>query len=303
MACEIVGVGHCCYDYLCTVEAYPPEDGSTHILKIEHQGGGAVGTALVAASKLGHSVGVIANWGDDETGRLIQEGFESAGVSLAGAEVIPGVQSCVSYVMVHPENGTRTKFPCRDAAPPVRWTEAQKALLRNAGILHLDGTRYDNALRAAQLARSYGVPVSLDACSIQEDNEKNRALVSLTDILIMNARYPVRVAGTDDKEKALRYFAALGPRIVVTTAGSQGCTALIDGTVRHFPAYPVQTLDTTGAGDVFHGAFLSAWLREMSVPDCLRYASAAAALKCTQMGGRAGIPTHEAVLAFLASRA
>ncbi|MEA5143937.1 MAG: PfkB family carbohydrate kinase [Oscillibacter sp.] len=302
MSCQIVGVGHCCYDFLCTVEQYPPEDGSTHILQIEHQGGGAAGTALVASSRLGIPSGIIASWGDDETGRLIREGFEDENVCVTGAEIVPGGQSCVSYVMVHPENGTRTKFPCRDVLPPLHWSEAQKELLRGADVLHLDGTRYENALRAAQLARSYGVTVSLDGCTVQPDNEKNLALVGLTDILIMNARYPFRVAGTDDTEKALRYFAALGPRVVITTGGSQGCTALIDGKLCRFPAYSVQTVDTTGAGDVFHGAFLAAWLRKMDLPDCIRYASAASALKCTKMGGRAGIPTHEAVLAFLQSR-
>lgn len=301
MPCEIVGVGHCCYDYLCTVENYPPEDGSTHILKIENQGGGAVGTAMTAAKRLGASCGVIANWGDDETGRMIRNDFLAEGIDISTAETVPGVRSPVSYVMVNPAGGTRTKFPAVDVLPPVRWTEQQKKMLREASVLHLDGTNYANAVRAAELAHEYGVPVSLDGCRIQPENEKNRALASMADILIMNARYPYRVAETDSLEEALRYFTSLGPGTVISTSGANGCAALIDGQFRRFSSFQVNTVDSTGAGDVFHGAFLTAWLTGMDTADCIRFASAASALKCEHMGGRAGIPNRETVLAFLAS--
>ena len=143
--------------------------------------------------------------------------------------------------------------------------------------------------------------VSLDGCSRQKDNTLNLSLARMADILIMNAVYPRAVSGCADSGAALKFFSELGPKkAVIMTLGGEGCLALIDGEVRHFGAYPVKAVDTTGAGDVFHGAFLARYLEGYSVPDCIRFASAASAMKCTVPGGRAGIPAKESLEAFLA---
>ena len=288
----ILGVGHCCQDFICTVEAYPPEDGSTHILSIDDsQGGGAVATALCAASRLGASCRVMANLGDDGAGDRIVQGFRAFGVDTSLIRRIPGGRSSTSYVMVNPATGSRTKFPFRDSLPPLPFDEEQRGAVRGAAVLHLDGTQYENALCAAEIARDAGVTVSLDGCSRQRDNERNLRLAELADILIMNAAYPFAVSGRNDLEGALRFMAGLGKKqAVVMTAGKDGSYALIDGRVEHIPAFPVNAADTTGAGDVFHGAFLSGWMKTKDVRTCLRFASATAALKCEKPGGRAGIP-------------
>ena len=290
----ILGIGHCCQDFICTVEAYPPEDGSTHILSIDDsQGGGAVATALCAASRLGASCCVMANLGDDAAGDRILWGFRSFGVDASLVRRVAGGRSSTSYVMVDPANGSRTKFPYRDALPPIPFDGEQRRAIAEAAVLHLDGTQYDNALRAAEIAKAAGTPVSLDGCSRHGDNAKNLRLAELADVLIMNAVYPFAVSGRDDLEGALHFMAGLGEkRAVVMTAGKDGSYALIEGKVLHIPAFPVNAVDTTGAGDVFHGAFLVKWLETEDVCACLRFASAAAALKCEKPGGRAGIPTR-----------
>ena len=297
---QIIGVGHCCQDSICMVEAYPPEDGSTHITAIDDsQGGGAVATAMAAASRLGVFTGLIANLGDDSTGDKIIKGFEEYGICTGGIRRITGGRSSSSIVMVNPVKGTRTKFPYRDDLPPVAFDEEQTELLRHARILHLDGTNYNNALHAAELAKEYGVTVSLDGCSMQEDNEKNRRLASLAHILIMNARYPLRVSERKNLEEAMEYMASLGAGTVISTAGAGGCYAWLDGSMKHFVAFPVRAVDTTGAGDVFHGAFLAAWLEGQSTEACIRFASAVSALKCRKPGGRAGIPDRGEAEKFL----
>ena len=295
----IVGVGHCCADHICTIEQYPPEDGSTHITAMEEQGGGAVGTALVAAARLGASARLIGNTGDDAIGDSILDGFRQEQVDTSLVERIPGGRSSSSYVMVDPLRGTRTKFPFHDALPSIIWTEEKKQAVGKAAVLHLDGTQYDNAWAAAQIARAAGVPVSLDGCSMRPDNERNVRLASAADFLIMNARYPLRVSGKDSMEEALLTMARWGPRVVISTCGKDGCFLVQDGQVLHLPAFPVQAVDTTGAGDVFHGAFLAGWLRKMPLLDCIRFASAVSALKCLKPGGRAGIPSLEQVSRFL----
>ena len=298
---QVAAVGHSCLDYLCTVEQYPPEDGSTHITSMTCAGGGAAATAAVAAARLGVSAAVIGLLGDDATGGEIRSLLEQDGVDTRFIRTVPGGRSSVSYVMVDPRRGTRTKFPYPDGLPPIGWDAGQTEAIRHARALHLDGTRYDNALAAAAIAKKAGVLVSLDGCSMQKDNEKNRALAAMSDILIMNYRYPVMVSGIADYEKALLEMASWGPRVVIGTQGERGCLAVMDGAVRRFPAYPVRVADTTGAGDVFHGAFLAAWLQDMGLEGSIRFASAAAALKCEKIGGRAGIPTREVALAFLAA--
>jgi len=90
--------------------------------------------------------------------------------------------------------------------------------------------------------------------------------------------------------------------VVVGTLGAKGCLAVIEGKLRVFPAYPVEAVDTTGAGDVFHGAFLVGWLRGMGLEETIRFASAVSAMKCTRIGGRAGIPSYGDALAFLEAR-
>ena len=181
---QIAGVGHSCLDRLCTIESYPREDDSTHITSIAVQGGGAVATALVAASRLGASTAWIGNAGTDIISSEILRLLEADGVSTAYAARRPDAAGLESFVMVNPQNGSRTKFPERDVNPPIEWTEELSAALKSADILHLDGTNWANAFNAASIARDAGVVVSLDGCSMQADNERNRKLASMADILI-----------------------------------------------------------------------------------------------------------------------
>lgn len=300
MVVEIWGIGHCCQDFSCIVEQYPKEDGSTHILDIDDsQGGGAMATAMVAASRLGATTGIYANLGDDEAGNKILNGLEKDGVYTGLVNRISGGRSSTSYVMVNPENGSRTKFPYHDQLPNLEWSDNFIESLKKSKILHLDGTQYTNALAAARLAKKLGITISLDACSMQADNGKNLELASLADILITNEKYPCRVTEEDTMEKALLKFAQMGPSVVAATMGSRGCLYVKDGEVKHLPAFKVKAIDTTGAGDTFHGAFLSCWLRDKDIEHCLRFASAAAALKCEKQGGRAGIPNRETTEKFL----
>lgn len=296
---QIVGVGHNCLDRLCTVEAYPPEDGSTHITSISVQGGGAVATAMAAVSRLGVPCAMVGNLGDDQEGAEIRQLLEMDGVSTGWISPVTGGRSSVSYVMIDPSHGSRTKFPYPDALPAIVWDEARANVIRHARVLHLDGTQYENALNAARIAKEAGVTVSLDGCSMQKDNACNRALASMADILIMNAKYPTRVSGREDYAEALLEMSSWGPKIVIGTQGAQGCMAVVDGKVITVPAFRVDAVDTTGAGDVFHGAFLVGWLRGMGLLENIRFASAVSALKCTKIGGRAGIPTFSAALELM----
>ena len=295
----ITGVGAAVLDHLNLIEAYPQEDGSTHITQMISQGGGACATAIVAAHRLGMHGQMIASVGDDENGKMILSGLDQEGIDTTMIEIVPSGISPHSEIMVNPETGTRTKFVCNNTLPPIEWNRDQIALIRNSDILHVDGTRYDNAMAAIRIARDNNIPVSVDGCHMEEDRELNRLMASQADILIMNARYPKLVAKTETTEEALEYFAGIGPKVVISTQGTKGCLAWIDGKVEVFPAYSVKAVDSTGAGDVFHGAFLASYMKDGDIRRAVRYASIAAALKCTQVGGRAGIPTDKEICSYL----
>jgi len=292
---DVVGVGHCCQDYLCIVEDYPPEDGSTHITQISSQGGGAVATAMVATSRLGVSSAYIGTLGNDSIGDAIISEFQHEGVDVSGIDRFPNFQSLCSYVMINPKNGTRTKFPYKVPTPPIIWNEQKKEILKQAKILHLDGTHYENALNAAKLAKEFGVIVSLDGCSRQKDNKKNKELASLSDILIMNAVYPMAVSEKSNIKEALLEISTWGPKIVLSTAGAKGVYAVIDSKVYHYKACKAKVVDTTGAGDVFHGAFIAAYIKGKNLDECIAFAQYTAAIKCGQVGGRTGIPDFQTV--------
>lgn len=298
---DLVGVGHICQDHLCVVDAYPPEDGSTRISQIHVQGGGAVATAMVAAARLGCDAALVGHLGADAVGDEIVAELVSEGVDVAALERLADVRSLVSYIMIDPVRGTRTKFPLRDTLPPIAWSAVQRETLLGAKVLHLDATHYENALTAAVLARSNGVLVSLDGSTRQPDNDLNRHLVSVTDILITNAVYPELVTGAPTLQGALLELSRWGPAIVMATVGADGVYAVVDGAVRHYPAFRVNVVDTTGAGDVFHGAFLTAQLRGLELDECITAAQYAAGRKCGRLGGRTGIPDWETVAAALAA--
>ena len=295
----ITGVGAAVLDYLNLIEAYPQEEGSTHITQIIRQGGGACATAVVAAKRLGMYGQMIASVGDDEIGKEILDGLDNEGIDTTMIEVVPGGTSPHSEIMVNPETGTRTKFVCSSTLPPIEWNDDQIAVIKNSDILHVDGTRYDNAMAAIEIAKQNHILVSVDGRHMEKDLEKNRKMAEQADILIMSAPYSRMVSGTGTAEDGLAYFADRGPKVLISTQGTHGGLAWIDGHVEVFPGYSVKAVDSTGAGDVFNGAFIAAYMRGYDVRQAIRYATIAAALKCTQIGGRAGIPTDKEIVSYL----
>ena len=298
---DIAAVGYCCQDIRCTITGYPPEDGEAFILDADRsQGGGAAATAAVTAAKLGCGAAMIANTGDDGTGGQICRELAGYGIDVSCLRRLPGEKGLFSLLLVDAKTGIRTKFPYRDRLPAIDFDGRARAMIKNARVLHIDGTRYDNALRAAEIARENGVPVSMDACVPLPEPRMNQRLLELADIVICDQAYPAAVTGESDPERALRVIAGWGRhRVLMSTAGADGSYLLTESGLYHFPAMPVQAVDTTGCGDVFHGAFLCAWLSDQKTEECIRFASAAAALKARKPGGRMGIPDAAAVQAAL----
>ena len=297
---EVVAVGHLCMDNIFLCEDFPAENSSKHILSYSRHSGGTACQAIVALSRLGVPTGYMSPLGDDEIGKTLYQECEREGVDLSFCQVVPGVTSHFTNVLVNVKRNTRTFLSYHGKFPPMRFGREEREYLAHAELLHLDNTQNANALAAARIAKEHDVTVSLDGSSMDKDPEKNWELAKMADILITNENYPMRLTGIDDQQEALLEMERrLAPKVLIATNGGKGCVCVQDGKVVTYPAYQVRVVDTTGAGDVFHGAFLYGYLHHFDLERCIQFSSAMAAMSCGAVGGRDGIPTLEEVSQFM----
>ena len=299
MKIPVIGTGTAVYDILLKLTSFPAEDTAAGVIEQKTQGGGMTATAMAAVSRLGVDCAFFGNLGDDDTGRKILQGFIDEGINVDGVEMYPGCVNTVSYVLINSKNGSRTFLANKENTPPIELTDTRKQLIDNAEILHIDGGHYEDDVRIVQHAREKGVTISYDACRGEREVKNGCRLLHLCDIVITSADYPAKVCGKETLEENMHELSKYGMKVLITTLGDKGCAALIDGEIRYFNAYKVDVADTTGAGDVFHGAFVYGYYKGFRFEECIRFASATAAIKCTKIGGRSGIPTAEEVFEFI----
>jgi sugar/nucleoside kinase (ribokinase family) len=297
---DVLGIGHAAYDTFGLLETMPPAGTAAWIETLDHQGGGAAAQAMVAAARLGMKAAFAGMVGDDDEGLYLKKDFEREGVNIDGLYIEKKAVTSKAFVMVERRGGRRTIFVHPGSMSALLFNDDLKKLILRSRMIHLDGTVHDLACNAAVFARQQGIPVSLDGCEIRAGPMAARSLVSTVDILIANEDYARQITGLEDPEEAFRGLKETGPHLIIATQGKNGSWLLDGGEIRKFPAYNVPVVDTTGAGDVFHGAFLAAYLRDMPVPEAIRYASACAAINCASLGGRRGIPTREVLERFIA---
>jgi ribokinase len=296
MIFPVVGLGHCTLDILGIIDHYPPVNHKTPIKNFSLQGGGPVATALVTLARFGVKTALISILGNDLIGRVIIEGLEQEGINLERLRVIESRQSPVSFIAVEITTGYRNIFWTRGELPPLELIEADKDFISRAQVLHLDGILIEPSLIAAKWAKEADCRIVLDAGSVREGMDE---LVRKCDILIASENFAEGFTGKQNPAQAASGLKSLGPEIVVITLGERGCYSFSPEGELYIPGYKVKVVDTTGAGDVFHGAFLYGMLQGWPLPMILRFANAAAALKCTGIGGRNPIPTLEQTLSMI----
>ena len=297
---EIIGIGSAVYDTLMVTDSYPEEDTKLQGLETRIQGGGPCATALVAARKLGISVSYRGAVGGDPFGDFLLDDLKHWDVDARDVKVRKDAVSFHSVVLLNKTAGTRTCVWNRGTAEPLRAEEVNEEALSHARVLHLDGHMPDAALYGARFCREHGIKVSLDADGI---NDSIRNLLPYTDWLITSERFAVGYTGEKDTEKAARkVMEALHPEILVVTCGSRGGILMDEKGLRTYACYPVEVLDSNGCGDTFHGAFIAGKIRGMDNEAACRYASAAAAIKCTRLGARYAMADDAECRAFLKAR-
>ena len=298
MAPEIIGLGASCVDELALIPHLPKLDQGCPMLAYDRQGGGPVATAMVTVSRLGGSAGYIGIADSGARGRFIQAEFEKYGVDTSRMKIDPDAISPFSFVLIDRDTGSRSIIFNSGRLPELSLDAEDKEYISQAKVLHLDGAYAPAAIEAAKFAREHEIKVTIDVSGVGPYTEQ---LIRNVDVVVAAKPFPERFTGEAELTRAARQIMDYGPEIVVVTLGEKGAFCVTHNDSFYTPGFVVPVVDTTGAGDVFHGAFAFGLAREWDLRRIIEWSNAVAALKCRKLGGRAGIPTFSEAEAFLIS--
>ncbi|WP_410743059.1 sugar kinase [Citrobacter koseri] len=292
---RVACVGITVMDRIYYVEGLPTEVGKYVAKRYTEVGGGPAATAAVAAAKLGAQVDFIGRVGDDDTGNSLLAELESLGVNTRYTRRYAGAKSSQSAVIVDAK-GERiiVNYPSPDLLHDADWLN--EIDFSQWDVVLADVRWHEGAKRAFTLARRAGVMTVLDGDVTPQDISE---LVALSDHAAFSEPGLARLTGIQDTVSALKKSQMLTNGHVYVTRGGEGCDWLDDNDLRHQPGFLVEVVDTTGAGDVFHGALAFSLAGGTPIEEAVRFASGVAALKCTRPGGRAGIPDCDQTRSFL----
>ena len=299
---DVVGLGLATLDILTLTPRLPNSNDCFPIATLEMQGGGPVATALVALSKLGANCSYLGSLAPDSTAQQIVSELHRYGIDTEFCPIRDKGVSSASVILVEQPNGQRAILFQKSTAVDYQPEEIPEEIIREARALHLDGFSTPAANKAAKIAREHNVLVSFDGGAGELMWDELEQLLPLVDIMVVARKFAQQTTGTDDiLEAGVQLLQTYKCQQVVITDGEHGSWYRDHQTHFHQPAYVVDVVDTTGAGDTFHGAYLYACLQESWTAQYrLQFASAVAALKCTRLGGRKGIPTLAETLDFIA---
>jgi sulfofructose kinase len=291
---KVVGVGLSTIDILARLSDMPTWEAGGLLEDICIDGGGPVGTGLTAVSRLGVAAGFIGTCGSGEVADLKLRLLSRDGVDISRVVRRSRPEPQMVLVFVHAVSGERV------FAFDLRPEELDREFITSADFLLLDGYHIDAAHKAAEFMHAVGKKVILDAGKTDVAVEETmRNLVAVTDILICGSGFCQALTGDKQLAQAAAAILTFGPQIVVQTEAEQGSYTFTPTECFHTPAFKVDVVDTTGAGDVFHGGYLVGLVKGFDLRRTALFASAVAAIKCTRMGGRCGIPNYTDVQSFL----
>jgi len=296
---DVVTVGLNSLDLVAVVDAFPASNTKQRLASFQHLPGGQMATAAAVCARLGWRARYIGSFGDDDLARAGRESLVAEGVDVDAAWNVPGATSQFAVVIVDSRTGERTVLWNRHVGLAMRAEQIDPAAASSGRMLIVDCHETAAAIAAARHARAAGIPTVVD---IERVRDGVPDLLRLIDVVIAAEAFPAALTGYGDPGRALAAIASeYHSPIVAVTLGEEGSLALCAGREIRTPAFAVTCVDSTGAGDAFHGGFVAACLRdpETSVEDAMRYANAVAALNCRALGARGGMPTAVEVDALL----
>jgi len=293
---DVVGMGLNSVDFLSVVPKFPAPNSKMEMLRFSKQGGGQAATAMAALSRWGVKTKYIGKVGEDELGQFSLHSIRQEGVDVSSVTIEPNATNQFAMIIVDGSTGDRTILWNRDKRLMYREGELRREKVCSGKLLHLDGHDIHAALQCARWAKGEGIPIVIDLDKIEPLTSE---LIKEIDFLITSSTFPMRYTRISDQKKALIELQKHTSGFVCATQGQEGAVALVNGELLHVKGFKVNALDTTGAGDVFHGGFLYGLLQNWELLEILKFANTVAALKCRDLGGRKGIPFLEEAQRFL----
>lgn len=279
------------------IDRFPRPGAKIDALRTIIQGGGPIPTAMVALARFGYKPSLIAKVGADPFGDFVIEELRRENVDTSFIK-ISSKSTAIACGWIEKGPGSRTI--ALDLQLEIKASEINLKKLPKTKFIHLDGRNMPACLKLARWGRRQGIPVMLDVGSMRNDVGE---LIPLMDHLVCAREFALPYTKSRTIRKAIDRLRDICQGTVVVTSGLKGSWgADPEGSVIHQKAYRVKTVDTTGAGDTYHGAYIAGILKGYTLQKRMEIASAAAALKCSEMGGRTAIPNMKKVTKFLRSR-
>lgn len=292
---DVAGFGLNSIDLLTVVAEYPALNTKQRLQRFARMPGGQTASAVATCAKLGWKARYVGSFGDDDLGALSRESLSSVGVDIGASRTVPGATNQFAVILVDARTGERTVLWDRHPALSIDPSEVSKEAVTSGRMLIVDCHETAAAAQAAAYAREAGIPTIVD---VERVRPGIADLLGNIDVIIAAEEFPSALTGQEHLGRALatigREFCA---PLVCVTLGVEGSLAWCNGLEIRTPAFSVDCVDSTGAGDVFRGGFAAACLRAPAgeVEDALQYANAVAALNCRALGARGGIPTAKEV--------
>jgi len=302
---EVVCTGIAVLDAIFRVDQFPVPEAKTQASEFMVISGGCAANAAVAIARLGGRASFAGPLGGpagaEVIGDRIMAGLAGEHVDCAGCPRVPGVASSMSAICIDPR-GERAIVNYRDDRLAAVLPEDPGAIVATAAAVLADNRFPEFVLPICEAARARGIPVVLDA---DKPTRATDVLLGVASHVIFSAEGLRATAGTQDLGIGLERIAAASGAFLAATDGANGALWLVPGMpgeCRRMPAFPIEPIDTLAAGDVFHGAFVLALAEGRPETEAMRFAAAAAAIKCTRFGGITGAPARAEVEAFMVAR-
>jgi sulfofructose kinase len=296
---DVVGVGLNATDTLILLSRFPAYGGKAPFEHEVMSPGGQVASAMVTCARLGMRAKYIGTLGDDQYGAVQLESLRASGINLDDIEIRPDCPNQRAYILVDQVTGERTVLWKRAECLRIDPASLTADKITCARLLHIDGHDTPAVARASEIARRHQIPVTVDVDTIYPGFDR---VLPNVDYLIASSEFPARWTHESDPLRALAIIQdEYGMHVAAMTLGADGALARADGEYIYSPGFVVDCVDTTGAGDVFHGAFCYAVSESMPLHEALEFSNAMAALNCTALGARGCIADVEEARAFARS--
>jgi sugar/nucleoside kinase (ribokinase family) len=299
---DVAGLGLNSVDLVAVVAEYPALNSKQRLQRVARLPGGQIATAMATCARLGWRARYIGRFGSDDLGAISRDSLEREGVDISATATMPGITNQFAVILVDARTGERTVLWDRHPALNMEPADVPRDAVTSGRLLIVDCHQTAASAQAARYARAAGVPTIID---VEKVRPGIGDLLQNIDAIIAAEEFPTALTGHEHLGEALRIIGReSGASLVCVTLGAKGSLAWCNGREIVTPAFPVDCVDSTGAGDCFRGAFAAACLRvpHGEIEDVLSYANAVAALNCRALGSRGGLPTSDEVEQLMLAR-